>query len=72
VWLAFLSATAFAIWFHLLQRVAVSELNLWKFLIPLSGAALSWLLIQGEHPDLLSMLGMIMVATGIIWSQLSS
>ncbi len=68
-WLAFISAAAFAIWFHLLQRVPVSELNLWKFMIPLAGAALSWMLINGEHPDVLSLLGMSFVAVGIIWSQ---
>ncbi|RLC04336.1 MAG: hypothetical protein DRI57_28370 [Deltaproteobacteria bacterium] len=68
-WLAFISAAAFAIWFHLLQRVSVSELNLWKFLIPLSGAALSWILIKGEQPDVLSLVGMGFVVGGIIWSQ---
>lgn len=71
-WLSFLSATAFAIWFHLLQRVPVSELNLWKFIIPLSGAILSWLLIKGETPDLLSVLGLIFVTVGIVWSQYAS
>lgn len=68
-WLAFLSACAFAIWFNLLQRVPVSELNLWKFLIPLAGAVLSWLLIRGERPDVASVSGMLLVASGIIWSQ---
>jgi drug/metabolite transporter (DMT)-like permease len=68
-WLSFLSACAFAIWFHLLQRVPVSELNLWKFIIPLAGAGLSWLLISGEKPDLWSACGMLLVAGGIMWSQ---
>ena len=68
-WLALLSACAFAIWFHLLQRIAVSELNLWKFLIPLSGAILSWLLLAGESPDAISIGGMLLVALGIIWNQ---
>ena len=68
-WLAFISAAAFAIWFHLLQRVAVSELNLWKFLIPLAGALLSWVLIKDEHPDVLSLVGMLFVVAGIIRSR---
>jgi drug/metabolite transporter (DMT)-like permease len=53
-WLAFLSAAAFAIWYTLLQRpgVRVSVLNTWKFLIPVSGAALSWLLIKGRKTRL--------------------
>ena len=50
LWLAFLSATAFAIWYGLLQRpgVKVSQINMWKFLIPVSGAILSWILIKNE------------------------
>ena len=71
-WLAFLSAGAFSIWFHLLQRVPISELNLWKFLVPLAGAILSWLLLKGEHPDLLSVGGMILVSIGIFWNQRAS
>lgn len=48
LWLAFLSAAAFSIWYSLLKRpgVKVSELNVWKFLIPVSGAALSWLIVK--------------------------
>ena len=42
-WLSFLSAAAISIWFVLLKRpgVKVSVLNVWKFLIPVSGAVLS-------------------------------
>jgi drug/metabolite transporter (DMT)-like permease len=68
-WMAFLSAGAFSIWFHLLQRVQVSQLNLWKFLIPLAGAILSWVLLKDEHPDIFSACGMALVTMGIIWSQ---
>jgi EamA-like transporter family. len=36
LWLSFMAASAFSIWFKLLQRpgVKVSELNLWKFITP--------------------------------------
>ncbi len=68
-WLAFLSAAAFSLWFHLLQRVPISDLNMWKFLIPLSGAVLSWLLLKNEHPDLLTVCGMVLVAIGVVASQ---
>jgi drug/metabolite transporter (DMT)-like permease len=69
LWLSFVSAAAFGIWFHLLSRVKVSKLNLWKFLIPLAGAALSWLLIPGEHPDLPTLGGMVLIISGIVHSQ---
>ncbi len=69
LWLAIISAVAFAIWFHLLSKVKVSKLNLWKFLIPLSGAALSWLILPEESPSLNSLLGMGLIISGIVIGQ---
>lgn len=67
-WLAFLSAAAFSIWFILLRRpgVRVSELNLWKFLIPVCGALLSWLLLPEEGPSLWPVIGMLCIAAAIV------
>lgn len=67
-WLSFLSAAAFAIWFTLLQRpgVKVSILNTWKFLIPASGAALSWILIKDEEPDWISIVGMLVITVSLV------
>lgn len=67
-WLSFLSAAAFSIWFVLLKRpgVKVSILNVWKFLIPVSGAILSWLLLENEHPDIVSIIGMVVIAISLL------
>ncbi len=67
-WLSFLSAAAFTIWFSLLQRpgVKVSVLNTWKFLIPVAGAILSWMIIPDESPDLVSVLGMLVIASALL------
>lgn len=67
-WLSFMSAFAFSLWFKLLQRpgVKVSELNLWKFIIPVVGAILSWLLVPGEHPELLTIAGMMVITLSLI------
>lgn len=67
-WLAFLSAAAYSIWYALLKRpgVKVSSLNTWKFLIPVSGAILSWLVVEGEHPDLPSVTGMVLIAGSLV------
>lgn len=67
-WLAFLSAAAFSIWFILLRRpgVRVSELNLWKFLIPVCGALFSWLLLPEEEPSLWPIVGMLCIAAAIV------
>ncbi len=68
IWLSFMSAFAFSLWFKLLQRpgVKVSELNLWKFIIPVVGAVLSWLIVPGENPDWLTITGMIIITGSLI------
>jgi drug/metabolite transporter (DMT)-like permease len=68
LWLSFMAASAFSIWFKLLQRpgVKVSELNLWKFITPCTGAILSWMLIPDEHPEWLTISGMIIITASLI------
>lgn len=68
LWLSFMAAFAFSLWFKLLQRpgVKVSELNLWKFIIPVFGAVLSWLLVPGENPDWLTIAGMVIITSSLI------
>ncbi|MDX9882456.1 MAG: DMT family transporter [Prolixibacteraceae bacterium] len=67
-WLSFLSAAAISIWNTLLRRpgVKVSDLNIWKFLIPVSGAILSWTLLANESPDLVSIIGMLVIASSLL------
>jgi drug/metabolite transporter (DMT)-like permease len=67
-WLSFLSAAAISIWYTLLKRpgVKVSELNFWKFIIPVLGAILSWLILPNENPTLIAIAGMILVAIALI------
>lgn len=72
LWLAFIPAAAFSIWYGLLQRpgVKVSELNMWKFLVPVSGVVLSWILLPNENPDLSSMLGILIITAAILLLQM--
>lgn len=67
-WLSILSAVAFSIWFLLLKRpgVKVSYLNSWKFLIPVVGAILSWMILPDESPELFSVVGMIVVVASLL------
>jgi drug/metabolite transporter (DMT)-like permease len=67
-WLSIMAAVAFSIWFKLLQRpgVKVSELNLWKFIIPVVGAILSWLIVPDEHPEWITVTGMIIIITSLV------
>jgi drug/metabolite transporter (DMT)-like permease len=68
IWLSFLSAAAYSIWNLLLQRqgVKVSALNFWKFIIPVFGAILSWLLIPDESPDMVSIAGITITAIALV------
>ena len=68
LWLSFMAAFAFSLWFKLLQRpgVKVSELNLWKFIIPVVGAILSWLLVPNENPEWLTVSGMVIITASLI------
>jgi drug/metabolite transporter (DMT)-like permease len=67
-WLSFMAAAAFSLWYKLLQRpgVKVSELNLWKFIIPVVGAIISWLIVPEEHPEWLTISGMIIITVSLI------
>jgi len=67
-WLSFLSAAAVSIWLTLLKRpgTKVSDLNLWKFLIPVVGAILSWIILPGEQAQLLSLAGMFIIALSLL------
>ncbi|MDC1105863.1 DMT family transporter [Prolixibacteraceae bacterium] len=73
-WLSFLSAAAFSLWFTVLQRseVKVSEINIWKFLIPVSGALLSWTILPNESPSILALIGMGFTAAALIWMNYGS
>ncbi len=68
LWLSFLSAVSFSLWFVLLQRpgVTVSRLNLWKFIIPVFGAVFSWVFLPDESPSIIPVIGMLCIAVSII------
>ncbi|MFC2115323.1 DMT family transporter [Bacteroidota bacterium] len=67
-WLSFMSATAFSIWFVLLRRpgIKVSILNVWKFLIPVFGAILSWIILPNEKPETIAVTGMLFITLSLI------
>ncbi len=69
VWLSFLSAAAFSIWFSLLSTpgVKVSELNMWKFLVPVFGALFSWMMLPSESPNIISVAGMVVISGSILF-----
>jgi len=68
LWLSFISAAGFSIWFYLIkqERVKVSELNMWKFILPVFGAIISWIFLKNDSPTLLSVVGMLIVASSVL------
>ncbi|NLI71411.1 MAG: EamA family transporter [Bacteroidales bacterium] len=72
LWLAFISSAGFSLWFGLINRpdVKVSELNIWKFLVPVTGSILSWLFVKGESPDVPTVLGMVIITVALLLAQL--
>lgn len=68
IWLAIIPAAGFSIWYHLLARpdVVVSELNMWKFVIPIVGVVLSWCLLPDESPSLYAVIGILIISTSIL------
>ncbi len=74
LWLALIPAVSFSLWYGLLQRpgVKVSELNMWKFVVPVTGCILSWLLLPGESPTVTSVMGIIIITFALQLQQLPS
>lgn len=67
LWLAFIPAAAFSLWYGLLQKpgVKVSELNVWKFLVPVTGCILAWIILPGESPDRASITGIVIITVAL-------
>ncbi|MDK2867871.1 MAG: hypothetical protein PWP51_2560 [Clostridiales bacterium] len=65
VYLSFLSATAFGLWFTLLKFNKAGEIAIFRFMIPVAGSLLTALLVPGEHFNLSIVLGLISVSVGI-------
>ena len=72
--LAVISSAGFSIWFYLLKlpNMKVSEINIWKFITPVFGVILSWIVFADDNPDTLSIIGIISITTAIIVLQVGS
>lgn len=68
LWLAMIPAVAFSLWYFILQLpgVKVSEINIWKFLVPVFGVVLSWMMLTDESPNIYTISGIIIISLSII------
>lgn len=68
LWVSLIGAIGFSIWFVVLKTpgIKVSEINVWKFIIPVLGAVLSWIILPDEHPEGIVIGGMVMVGLSLV------
>ncbi|MFI3261604.1 MAG: DMT family transporter [Rikenellaceae bacterium] len=73
LWLALIPAAGFSMWYYLLGQdgVKTSEVNIWKFIIPIVGAVMTWLFIKGENPSWQEVVGIAIISLSIIILQYS-
>ena len=66
-WLMLVSAVGVSLWFWLLRvrNAGAGALSVWKFIIPVAGAVLGWLLMSGDNPDAGSVTGMALIAVSV-------
>lgn len=63
---AFLSATAFSVWYSLLKYNKAGEIAIYRFMIPVSGMILSIIFLEGEIFTTSTFIALIFVSMGII------
>lgn len=65
-YLALLSSVAFGLWYYILQFRKVSELSLFKFIVPISGSMLTAIFLPTEQVLPVHVIGLVFVCLGII------
>jgi drug/metabolite transporter (DMT)-like permease len=65
-YLSFLSATAFSLWYLLIQYNQLSSMAVYRFLIPVCAALLSVALIDGERLHWPALGALVLVCLGMI------
>ncbi|MBN2486936.1 MAG: EamA family transporter [Bacteroidales bacterium] len=68
LWLGIIAAGGFSLWFLVLNMpgVKVSEISVWKFILPVLGAMLAWFILPDEKPELIVIIGMFMVSLSLV------
>lgn len=65
IYLSFVSATAFILWYTLLKYNKLGEISIYRLFIPVFGATLSALFVKGEYFTLKLIGGLILVVIGM-------
>lgn len=66
LYLAFVSSIAFYLWYYILQYRKISELSMFKFIIPITGSLLAGLFLPTEQLLPVHFISLLLVSIGII------
>ena len=66
LYLSFLSAAAFSLWYLLIQYNRLSSMAVYRFLIPVCAALLSVALIEGEYLQWPALMALVLVCLGMV------
>jgi drug/metabolite transporter (DMT)-like permease len=66
LYLSFLSAAAFSLWYVLIQHNRLSNMAAYRFLIPICAVLLSVALLESEHLDWHAVVALLLVCWGIV------
>ena len=66
--MVFINFTSMILWFKCLARenTKVSDLNMWKFIIPVVGSLQSWLLLKNDNPTISSVSGLVIITLALV------
>lgn len=67
-WLIFVSSAGFSMWYYLLakRKENLISMNIWKFIMPVAGGILGWIIMPNDDPNVKSIFGMLIVALSIV------
>lgn len=70
IYLSFVSAGGSYLWNTIIvnKGVKLNNISVWNFLIPASGAVLSWIFIDGDDPNIISVICLLLVVCSILVS----
>jgi len=66
IYLAFISAAAFALWYSLIKYNKVGYITIYKFITPVSGVFLSAFFLVNEFINIYAVIALILVSIGIV------
>jgi drug/metabolite transporter (DMT)-like permease len=70
IYLSFITAGGSCLWNTIIthEKVSLNEISVWNFLIPAMGAVLSWIFIDGDDPNIISVICLFLVVCSILLS----